>query len=181
MNMYAKFQLHAPYDFWGEDFWIRFRKFTIYFAMVTKFSDLDKIHMNRRGLLKKHFCKKSLNICSETAKIANFHFSHYKSMEAISCHSNQSSNPIGTKNNIIRSPYLKMLRVKYGKNRLHGFRGDIVWKCWRRTTILYKIMSHYLILRYICHSMIYKCFKAVYIVCTRMAWKCRVDDAHGLL
>ena len=22
------------------------------------FSDLDKIHMNRRGLLKKHFCKK---------------------------------------------------------------------------------------------------------------------------
>ena len=25
-----------------------------------KFSDLDKIHMNRRGLLKKHFCKKIL-------------------------------------------------------------------------------------------------------------------------
>ena len=47
-----------------------------------KISDLDKIHMNRRGLLK-HFCKKNLNICSETAKIANFHFSHYKSMETI--------------------------------------------------------------------------------------------------
>ena len=63
-----------------------------------KFSDLDKIHMNRRGLLKKHFCKKkNLNICSETAKIANFHFSHYKSMETISCHSNRSSYPIGTK------------------------------------------------------------------------------------
>ena len=26
-----------------------------------------------------------------------------------------------------------MLCVKYGKNRLHGFRGDVVWKCWRRT------------------------------------------------
>ena len=39
-----------------------------------KFSDLDKIHMNRRGLLKKHFCKKNLNICSETVKIAKFHF-----------------------------------------------------------------------------------------------------------
>ena len=26
-----------------------------------------------------------------------------------------------------------MLYVKYGKKRLHGFRGD-VWKCWRRTT-----------------------------------------------
>ena len=62
-----------------------------------KFSDLDKIHVNRRGLFKKHFCKKNLNICSETAKIANFHFSHYKSMETISFHSNQSSYPIGTK------------------------------------------------------------------------------------
>ena len=50
-----------------------------------KFSDLDKIHMNCRGVLKKHFCKKkkNLNICNETAKIANFPFSHYKSMETI--------------------------------------------------------------------------------------------------
>ena len=48
-----------------------------------KFSDLDKIHMNRRGLLKKHFCKK------------------------------------------------KMLYVKYGNNRLHGFRRDVVWKNWQ--------------------------------------------------
>ena len=40
-----------------------------------------KIHMNPRGLLKKHFCKKkNLTIYSETAKIANFHFSHCKSM-----------------------------------------------------------------------------------------------------
>ena len=62
-----------------------------------KFGDLDKIHMNRRELLKKHFCKKNLNLCSETANIANFHFSHYKSMETISCHSNQSSYLIGTK------------------------------------------------------------------------------------
>ena len=62
-----------------------------------KFSDLDKIHMNRRRLLKKLFCKKNLNICSETANVANFHFSRYKSMETISCHSNQSSYPIRTK------------------------------------------------------------------------------------
>ena len=79
-----------------------------------KFSDLDKIHMNRRGLLKKHFCrKKNLNICSETAKIATFHFSHYKSMETTSCHSNQSSYSIGTKNTIICSLKLYMLYVKY--------------------------------------------------------------------
>ena len=70
-----------------------------------KFSDLDKIHINHRGLLKKDFSrKKILNICSETAKIANFHFSHYKSVETISCHNNHSSYPIGTKNIIIHSP-----------------------------------------------------------------------------
>ena len=78
-------------DFW-EVFWIFFR--TLPFMLPwqpIKFSDLDKIHMNRRELLKKHFCKNNLNICSETVKIANFHFSHYKPMEIISCHSNQSS------------------------------------------------------------------------------------------
>ena len=107
LNMYAKFQLHPPYDFWDKGFWIFFRKFTLYVAMATKFSDLDKIHMNHRRLLKKHFCKKkNLNICSETAKIANFHFSQCKAMETISCHSNQSSYPIGTKNILIHSPHL---------------------------------------------------------------------------
>ena len=70
-----------------------------------KFSDLDKIHMNHRGLLKKHFCrKKNLNLCSETAKIANFHFSHYKSMETISCHSNQSFYPVWTKTHLSVPP-----------------------------------------------------------------------------
>ena len=33
MNLYAKFQLHPPYGFWGEDFWIVFRKFTLYAAI----------------------------------------------------------------------------------------------------------------------------------------------------
>ena len=33
MNMYAKFQLHPPYDIW-EDFWIFVRKFTLYVAMA---------------------------------------------------------------------------------------------------------------------------------------------------
>ena len=123
MNMSAKFQLHPPYGFWGGDLLIFFRKFTLYVAMATnqiqrfgqnsyenlpfmlpwqpiKFSDLDKIHTNPRGLLKKHFCKKkNLNICSETAKIANLYFSHYNSMATISCHSNQSSYPIETKKN----------------------------------------------------------------------------------
>ena len=59
-----------------------------------KLSDLDKSRMRRGGLLKKHFCKKS-NIPNDFAEIINSHFSHYKSMRPISCHSNQSSYPIG--------------------------------------------------------------------------------------
>ena len=35
INMYAKFQVHPPYGFWGEDFLIIFRKFTLYVAMST--------------------------------------------------------------------------------------------------------------------------------------------------
>ena len=145
-----------------------------------KFRDLDKIHMNRRGLLKKHICKKNLNICSETAEIANFHFSHYKSMETIICHSNQSSYPIGTKKTILFIPptyrcYVwNMARIGFMASEEMSFENvDDGW--------LHKIMLLYFILRYICLSMIYQCFKAVYTVCTRMVWKCRVDDAHGLL
>ena len=58
MKMYAKFQLHSPYGFWGEDVLIFFFEnlpFMLPWQPI-KFSDLDNIHMNRRGLLKKHFC-----------------------------------------------------------------------------------------------------------------------------
>ena len=57
-----------------------------------KFSDLDKSCMNINIYVK------SLNIPNDSGEIVNFHFSHYKSMENISCHSNQSSYPTGTKN-----------------------------------------------------------------------------------
>ena len=63
MNIYVKFQLHRPYDFWGEDFLICFENLPFMLPwQPVKFSDLDKIHMNRRGLLKKHFWKKKILI-----------------------------------------------------------------------------------------------------------------------
>ena len=50
------------------------------------------------------------------ADVSNFHFSHYKSMESISCHSNQSSYPIGIKNTtFVESNVL----CKYAKFQLH--------------------------------------------------------------
>ena len=61
-------------------------------------SDLDKSRMKNGGLLNKYFCKKkSSKIPNDLAEIVNFHFSHYKSMGTICCHSNQSSYPIGIK------------------------------------------------------------------------------------
>ena len=56
-----------------------------------KSSDLDKSRIKHVGLLNKHFCKKKSNIPKDLAEIVNFHFSHYKTMETLSCHSNQSS------------------------------------------------------------------------------------------
>ena len=60
MNMYAKFQLHLLraseeklFDYVFENYPFMLPRQPI------KFSDLDKIHMNRRGLLNKHFCKKN--------------------------------------------------------------------------------------------------------------------------
>ena len=40
-----------------------------------------------------------------------------------------------------------MLYVKFAKNRLHGFRGDVIWECWPRRTDgkrmpAYTIISH---------------------------------------
>ena len=56
-----------------------------------KITDLDKVHMVGRGLLQKHFSKTFVKISAVTQKYANFHFSHYKYMEILSCHSNEST------------------------------------------------------------------------------------------
>ena len=81
-----------------------------------KLSYLDKSRMKHGGLLNKYFCKKNSNIPNDLAKIVIFHFSHYKSMGTISCHSNQSSYPTGIKNTTsVEANVLSM----YAKFRLH--------------------------------------------------------------
>ena len=60
--------------------------------------------------------KKKSNIPNDLAKIFNFHFSHYKSMETLCCHSNQSSYPTEIKNiTFVEGNVLS----KYAKFRLH--------------------------------------------------------------
>ena len=53
----AKFQLHPPYGFWGDDFEYFFSNLSFGLPwQPIRFSSLDKIHMFGRGLLKEHFC-----------------------------------------------------------------------------------------------------------------------------
>ena len=64
--------------------------------------------------------KKKSNILNDLAEIVNFHFSHYKSMGTISCHSNQSSYPTGIKNTTFVEDNVLST---YAKFQLHPFIG----------------------------------------------------------
>ena len=98
-----------------------FRKFTLYVAPSTnKISDLDKSRMKHGGLLNKYLYKKS-NIPYDLAEIVNFHFSHYKSMGTISCHSNKSSYPTGIKNTTYVEANVLSMYAKFLFHPLYGF------------------------------------------------------------
>ena len=87
-----------------------------------KLSDLDKSRMQHGGLLNKHICeKKNSNISSETAETVNFHFSHYKSIGTISCHSNQSSYPTRIKNTTFVEANVLSMYAKFQLHPPYGF------------------------------------------------------------
>ena len=71
-----------------------------------------------RGLLKVHFCKYFVKISgSEIAINANFHFSHYKSIEILSCHSSESNdnkNAIFVEADVMNIPAKFQLYPSYG-------------------------------------------------------------------
>ena len=80
--------------------------------------------MKRRGLLNKHCCKNKFQISPlRQKKLVNFHFSHCKSMENISCHSNRSSYPTRIKKNTIdvEANVLSMQHAKFQLNPPYGF------------------------------------------------------------
>ena len=86
-----------------------------------KSSDLDKSLMKHGELLDQHFCKKILNIPNDLAEIVNFHFSHYKSMETLSCHSNQRSYPTEIKNITIVEGNILSMYAKFLLHPQYGF------------------------------------------------------------
>ena len=75
-------------------------------------------------LLTKHVCKKS-KITSETAETVSFHFSHYKYMGTISCHSNQRSYPTGIKNITYIEAYVLCMYAKFWLQPLMVFEKKI--------------------------------------------------------
>ena len=80
-----------------------FSKNNIYVAPATnQIKHSDKNLMKCGELFNKHFCIVFPNIPNKTAEIANFHFSHCKSMETISYHSDMSSYLTGIKHNFYR-------------------------------------------------------------------------------
>ena len=86
-----------------------------------KLNDLDKSRMKHGGLLNKYFFKKNSNIPNDLAEIVYFHFSHYKSMGTISCHSNHSSYPTGIKNTSYVEANVLSMYAKFWLHPLYGF------------------------------------------------------------
>ena len=82
-----------------------------------KSSDLDKSRMKHGGLLNKYFSKKNIKYPPMTwQKLSISTFPIYKSMETLSCHSNQSSYPTVIKNiTFVEGNILG----KYAKFQLH--------------------------------------------------------------
>ena len=72
--------------------------------------------------------KKKSNISNETTETVNFRFSHYKFMETISFHSNQSSYWTGIKHIIFVEGNVLSKYAKFQLNVPYGFREDFLKK-----------------------------------------------------
>ena len=86
-----------------------------------KLSNSDKSLMKCEELFNKHFCKNKILLSPMRVEISNFHFSHYKSMENISCHSNQSSYLTVIKNISFVEGNVLCKSAKFQLHPLNGF------------------------------------------------------------
>ena len=72
----------------------------------------------------KKFCQ---NTCSEITIKTYFHFSHYKSMESLSCHSNESTWAMAIKYIIFVEANVMNISAKFQLHPPNGFWGDDFW------------------------------------------------------
>ena len=64
MHIPAKFQLHPPYGFWGDDVFLYFFASLAFWLpwQPIKFTGLEKLDKFGRGPLKEHLCKTFVKI-----------------------------------------------------------------------------------------------------------------------
>ena len=131
VNISKKFQLHPPYGFWGDDLWTLFCKFSFLVTMAT--NQIQQFRQNSygwsrttQGTFLYNFCQ---NIYSEIEIKAYFHFSHFKSMEPLSYHSDESTGATAIKNIVFVEANHNVMNIST-KLQLHppyGFWGDDLW------------------------------------------------------
>ena len=85
-----------------------------------KFWGLDKNCMFGTGPLHKHFWTN----CNEIAINANFHFSYYKPMKILSCHSKESTHATAIKNIVFIETNVMIISVKFQLHPPYGLWGN---------------------------------------------------------
>ena len=124
-NISALFKLYSPYGFWGIIF-IGNLAFLLPWQPI-KFRGMDKNNMSVKFLW--NSCQ---NICSEIAIKANFHFSHYKSMGTLSCHSNESTRATPTRNTTFVEANVMNIFAQFQLRLPYDFWRDGFWKFVRK-------------------------------------------------
>ena len=80
--------------------------------------------MTTQQTILKMFCQNTCT-CSETAIKTYFHFSHYKSMETLSCHSNESTWATATKTIFVEANVMN-ISAKFQLHAAYGFWGEMI-------------------------------------------------------
>ena len=112
---------------WVNSYKSLIQHFRLSVAMVTNQNEefVQLLHgwwrNTQQTFIKKKFCQ---NICSEIAIKTYFHFSHYKSMETSSCHSNKSTYAMAIKNKLFVKANVMNISAKFQLHLPYGFRGD---------------------------------------------------------
>ena len=75
----------------------------------------------QQTFIKKKFCQ---NTCSEVAIKTYFHFSHYKSMKTLSCHSKESTWATANGNTMFVEANVMNISTKFQLHPPYGFWGD---------------------------------------------------------
>ena len=128
MNISAKFQLHPPYDFWGDDFWIFFREFILSDAMAT--NQIQWFGQNS-CLVEDYSRNISVKLLSKylqwDGNKSPFSLFPYKSMETLSCHSNQNAWATAIKNNNFVEAIVRNNSAKFQLYPPNSFWGVEFW------------------------------------------------------